>query len=197
MSVYHGITEQNGTQARAEALAKYEQLARDHKEYRRVVADVAKAPNHKAEIDALLSWLYTLTHDVIHHVIDDNTGELARYDHDTVHPKTYRYHWNAPKEKGLHNTDYAGSLDEEGASQEYGAPIYGTKFVDLYDEVIQNVAYTHYNIKRMYHAPTTVIPISACDDYTETDEDTEKPSTWEIDKQTYDTWYQNETERNA
>lgn len=198
MSVYRGITEQNGTQARAQALAKYEQLAREHKEYRRVVADVAKAHDHRGEIDALLSWLYILTHDVIHHVIDERTGELARYDHDTVHPLTFCYRWNAPKESGLHDGIYNGNLDEEGAPQNFdGMPIYGTKFVDLYDEVIQNVAYTHYNIPRMYHDPTTVIPVSACEDYTETDEDTEKPSAWEVDRQTYNDWYARETERNA
>lgn len=196
MSFYKGIAKLNPTDHKA-LLKMCEQLASIHKEYRRLVGDVASAPTQDAEIDTLLAWRYILTHDVIHHVIDERTGELARYDHDTKTNKDFIGYKKYEEPTGLRTTEYAGSLDEEGAPQQMNPSAYATTLHDLYMEVIQLAAYTHYNIKRMYHDPTTVIPISACDDYTETDEDTERPSTWEIDRQTYKDWYARETERNA
>ena len=151
----------NNTDRRA-CLSVFEKLAQTHKEYRRVVSDVAKANSQEQEVDALLSWYDILTHDVIHGVIDTKTGELARYDHDTKHPQTYIYSWDEHEERGLHTTSYAGGLDETGAEQNIKSAVYNTTFADLYAEVIQLVAYTHYNIKRMYHNEHVVVPVSAC-----------------------------------
>lgn len=187
MAFYKGIAKLNPTDHKA-LLKMCEQLASIHKEYRRLVGDVASAPTQNDEIDTLLSWRYILTHDVIHGVIDPKTGELARYDHDTKTNKDFIGYKQYQAPEGLHNTEYAGSLDEEGAPQQMNPSAYASTLHDLYMEVIQLVAYTHYNIQRMYHDNNIIIPQSACDEY-----DTERA----IDRRTYNEWYARETERNA
>lgn len=154
--LYKGIYTSENTTERAQALSVYEKLASAHPEYRRVVSEVAGANTQEQEIDVLLKWYNILTH--------SHDGTETPQHHDTKHMQDYLFSYTPKQERGLHNTEYAGGLDESGEHQSIGISVYGTTFRRLYDEVINLVAYVHYNIAPIRPNPN-VVPMSACDEY--------------------------------
>lgn len=127
-----------------------ESLASSHKEYRRVIREVAQAKNQAEEIDTLLKWKTLLT-------TDHRGGE--RISHDIRSTKDRIYYFT-PKQYGK---AYAGSLDDAGAETTWKSTAYGQTLYDLYMEVLQLVAYAFYRIAPMTRQDLMVTPCSACD----------------------------------
>lgn len=131
-------------------LMQGESLASAHKEYRRIVREVAQAQTQTEEIDTLLKWKTVLT-------IDHKTGD--RIDHDIKPMQSIVYQY-IPKQDGK---PYAGGLNEDGDADAFKVNAYGQTLHDLYMEVLQAVAYAFYKIQPQEKPQAVVVPISACD----------------------------------
>lgn len=131
-------------------LMQGESLASSHKEYRRVVREVAQAETQAEEIDTLLKWKSLLT-------TDHRDGERISHDIRSTKDRIYYYE---PKQTGK---AYAGFLDDAGAPTTWKSTAYGQTLYDLYMEVLQLVAYAFYHIAPMPRRDLMITPCSACD----------------------------------
>lgn len=156
MDSYRGVYKLHDEE-HAAVLEQVERLAPNFPAVRTLFAKIATAPTQEGEIDILLHFLRRSSRDYRH--FDEDRGDFEFINHDIKDTRDVAYYYQSETS----DKPYAGSLDEDGAVNQFNAKAYGRTLRDLYMHVIQLIAYRFYNIAPMPPEPKVIVPVSACD----------------------------------